>query len=135
MCVLWTSKNGRLATCYSVEVCRVRALFTVSLDFLLQQMLLHFRAVGDNLYEFVCCLCIDGSILRYEKCVPYKYYVTNQQKPFEFLHGVKTWGGVIVNRCLQVPTERFQIGGVLRLCCTCMYILFFKYVSLTQLLQ
>ena len=74
-----------------------------------------FRMVGDNLHEFVCCLCIDGTILRYEKCVPYKYFVTSQPKPWEFLHGAKSWGGEIVNRCLQVPIESFKIGGMLYL--------------------
>lgn len=70
-----------------------------------------FRVVGDNLYEYFCCLSIDCNIVKFEYCVPYKYYVTNQEKPWEFLHGVKTWGGDIVNRCLQVPRESYWIGG------------------------
>ena len=70
------------------------------------------RTVDDNLKEYFCTLSIDGDILNHEKCVPYKYYVTEQPFPFEFLHGVKSRGKEVVNRCLQVQKANFQLGGM-----------------------
>ena len=69
------------------------------------------RLVGENLLEFSCCLSIDGHILKDENCIPYKYCVTNHSTSFEYLHGARS-GVTIVNRCLKVPKENFQIGGM-----------------------
>ena len=68
------------------------------------------RMIGEGLMEFSCCLSIDGHILKDESCIPYKYYVSNHSTPFEYLHGAKS-DATIVNRCLKVPKESFQIGG------------------------
>lgn len=74
------------------------------------------RALDENLLEYSLDIRIDGNILINENCVPYKYYISKQSKPYEFLHGIHSEGEV-VNRCLQVPSETFQFGGMLGCWC------------------
>ena len=76
-------------------------------------IIFYIRGVDNNLFEFTCCVSIAGEILMNEKCVPYKYYVTTQPIPHEFLHGARSGGGEIVNRCLQIPRKSFKVGGML----------------------
>lgn len=68
-----------------------------------------FRTVGENILEFDCSLCIHGGILNRETHIPYKYHIPNQSKP-EYLHGARFWGEA--NRCLQVPSKSFKLGGM-----------------------
>ena len=76
-------------------------------------MLFFCRAVERNLLQFSCTLLIKGDILRNENCVPYKYYVTTEmERPYEFLHGIKSYyRNDVVNRCLQIPAQSFKYGG------------------------
>ena len=69
------------------------------------------RVVEENLWEFSCCLSIDGHILKDENCIPYKYCVTNYSTQYEYLHGARS-DATIVNRCLKIPKEKFKIGGI-----------------------
>ena len=91
-------------------MCKVRANFL--LDLIATVHISFLRTIGDNLREYTRTFCIDGNILNDEKCIPYKYYVTEQPFPFEFLHGVISSGKEVVNRCLQVPEASLQFGGM-----------------------
>lgn len=72
-----------------------------------------FLTGDDKLLEFASSLCIDGSILQNQAEIPYKYYITNQTKPYEYLHGAKRIGGGSVQRYLQVVEGDFKLGGTL----------------------
>ena len=67
-----------------------------------------------------CTLSIDTIILQNEACIPYKYVIYSKRKgdisdpcEFEWLHGATARGNKgVINRCLRVPRENFQKGGI-----------------------
>ena len=77
--------------------------------------ILCYRAAEKNLLEFSGVLSIDGDVLQGQTCVPYKYYVTETERPSEFLHGAKSLRNETVHRCLQIPVESFRHGGKIQI--------------------
>lgn len=71
-----------------------------------------YSEVREGLLEFYCDISIDGTLLRYENCIPYKYFLLGKERPFEFLHEAKSYGNDVVNRCLVIPYDKFQQGGM-----------------------
>ena len=71
----------------------------------------HFYSeVRNGLMEFYCYFSIDGGILYNQTCIPYKYFLSGKETPWEFLHETKSYTND--NRCLVISTEKFKLGGM-----------------------
>lgn len=68
-----------------------------------------------------CTLSIDVRILQNQAAIPYKYIIFSgrigeDRKPHEWLYGAVSRGGYVVNRCLCIPKEKSQRGGIIIMC-------------------
>ena len=78
------------------------------------------RNTGEGLYEMCCALLIDVKILQKDATIPYKYIIYSARRgeqgkprnPHEWLHGADSRGRGVVNRCLRIPKEKVQRGGI-----------------------
>ena len=70
-----------------------------------------YSEVRNGLMEFYCDFSIDGRILN-QSCIPYKYFLSGKEKPYEFLHETKSYGNEVVNRCLVISAEKVKLGGM-----------------------
>lgn len=79
------------------------------------------RNFGEGLYEMCCTLPFDIKVFQNDATVPYKYLLYSgrskeDRKPHEWLHGAVSRGNQVVNRCLCIPKEKSQRGGIIIMC-------------------